>query len=83
MTGIDSSLCQKSVGKTAILSRFGRMDLNPDPPEHRNPVVGQLGLVLVHPSHVCQIGTTDQGLIVIVGGMEDSKTHANTDLSGR
>jgi hypothetical protein len=33
MTGIDTALCQKSVGKTAILSRCGRMGLNPDQPE--------------------------------------------------
>jgi hypothetical protein len=63
MTGIDRRLCQKSVGKTAILSRFERMDLNPTKPSRcsGNPVTGLVGQVLIHPSHVCQIGTTDQG----------------------
>ncbi len=40
------------------------MDLNPDritpPPE--NPAVGMSGKVLVHPSHICQIGESNQGL---------------------
>lgn len=38
-------------------------NLNPDQSEPfpENPGVGMAGLVLFHPSHICQIGATDQG----------------------
>ena len=39
------------------------MDLNPDriTPSPGNPGVGMSSKVLVHPSHICQIGAADQG----------------------
>jgi hypothetical protein len=39
------------------------MDLNPDriTPPPGNPGVGMSSKVLVHPSHICQIGESDQG----------------------
>lgn len=43
-----------------------RVNLNPDriTPLPGNPGAGSVGQVLVHPSHICQIGESDQGLIV-------------------
>jgi len=69
MTGIDTSLCQKSVGKTAILSRTGEWIWNQTDRNRLsgNPVAGFAGQVFVHPSHVCQIGASDQGLITEMG----------------
>jgi hypothetical protein len=67
MTGIDTSLCQKSVGKAAILSRMGEWISNPTDKNRLpgNPVAGLVGQVLIHPSHVCQIGESDQGRLGI------------------
>jgi hypothetical protein len=41
------------------------VDLNPDKitPPPGNPGGGMSGQVFVHPSHICQIGESDQGLI--------------------
>jgi hypothetical protein len=67
MKGIDTSLCEKSVGKTAILSRTGEWIWNPTDTNRLsgNPVAGFAGQVYVHPSHVCQIGASDQGQIAV------------------
>jgi len=59
----------ESVWNFEKFCRECRLDLNPDkitpPPE--NPGVGISSQILVHPSHVCQIGGSDQGLIAKLG----------------
>jgi hypothetical protein len=45
-----------------ILSRIsGGFESRPNHAVARNPGVGMSGQVLFHPSHICQIGESDQG----------------------
>lgn len=59
----DRCLCQKSVGKTLILSRSGGWICNlTDGNRHAgSPVAGMEVQVFIHSSYLCQIGEANQG----------------------
>ena len=74
-------ICQKSVrNRVLILSRISSGFESRQNHAARNPGVGSVGQVLVHPSHICQIGESDQDPIVWPSNPQPLPHKVDTDL---